>query len=56
MLTMVRTYMNAFGNRCQLTLISDYDIAIIPRNRYLDRLVTKKHNGMKKIVTSLQSL
>ena len=43
-----------FGNRCQLTLISDGDIAIIPRDRYLNRLVVRKHNGMAKVVTGVR--
>lgn len=42
------------GNRCQLTPISDSGITIIPRNRYLDRLVARKQNGMVKVVTGVR--
>ncbi len=37
----------------QLTLISDDSTMEIPRDRYLDRLVARKHNGMVKIITGV---
>ena len=37
----------------QLTLISDCITMEIPRDRYLDRLVARKHNGMVKIITGV---
>lgn len=37
----------------QLTLISDDSTMEIPRDRYLDKLVARKHNGMVKIITGV---
>ena len=37
----------------QLTFISDDSTMEIPRDRYLDKLVARKHNGMVKIITGV---
>ena len=37
----------------QLTLISDDSTMEIPRDRYLDKLVARKHNGTVKIITGV---